>query len=63
MVAVFNKQNQNLFCESDIDPDELNRFIEKTKQDVASSSLGKVKVKRLDEIGEQYPIIYNVRDR
>ena len=63
MVAVFNKQNQNLFCESDIDPNELNKFIEKTEQDVASSSLGKLKVKRLNEIGEQYPIIYNVRDR
>ncbi len=62
MVALFNKQNQNLFYEAEeVDQDQLNRFIEETEEKVAGSKLGKLKIKRLNEIGEKYPIIYNVR--
>ena len=36
-------------------------FIEETKEIVEKSNLGKVKVKYVKEIGDQYPIIYNER--
>ena len=38
-----------------------SNFIENTRCIVEENNMGKLKVKRLNEIGEQYPIIYNDR--
>lgn len=43
------------------DIDWPNNFIEETKQIVEKSGLGKVLVKHVKEVGENYPIIYNDR--
>ena len=62
MIAIFNKQTQNLFCEChENDLNQLDAFISNTEESIDKSSLGKLKIKRLNEIGEQYPIIYNDR--
>ena len=62
MFALFNKQNNNLFCEgSDDDINEINSFVERAEKDLDNSNLGKLKVKYMHEIGDNYPIIYNNR--
>ena len=61
MIALFDKQNPYLFCEgNESNLNQLDEF-DNTERDILNSNLGKLKVKRLKEIGEQYPIIYNDR--
>jgi hypothetical protein len=43
------------------DPNWPYNFIEETKKIVEENNLGKVKVKYLKEVGDNYPIIYNDR--
>ena len=62
MIALFDKQNPYLFCEgNESNFNQLEEFVDNTSQAVANSGLGKLKIKRFKEIGEQYPIIYNDR--
>lgn len=62
MIALFDKQNSYLFCEGNEDSlDQVEKFVATSCKNVAESNLGKLKIKRLNEIGKQYPIIYNDR--
>ena len=64
MIAVFDKQNPYLFCEgNESNFNQLEEFVDNTEKAIANSGLGKLKIKRFKEIGEQYPIIYNDRGK
>lgn len=53
--------NLELFDGMEEDLDWPNSFIEEAKFIVEENNMGKLKVKRLNEIGINYPIIYNDR--
>ncbi len=62
MIALFNKQNLNLFCEDTVTTlDDIKKFTNSMEEKIADSNLGKLKIKHLKEIGQAYPIIYNER--
>ena len=62
MVALCDSCNYFEYFDSyEEDMDWPNNFIEETKQIVEKNNLGKVKVKYIKEVGENYPILYNVR--
>ena len=62
MIAVFNKRNQYSFSEgSEFDLKPIFNFVNMAEKKVENSGLGKLKVKRINEIGKQFPIIYNER--
>lgn len=62
MIALCDKCNRlEYFDGYDEDPDWPLNFIEQTSEAVENANLGKLKVKHINEVGKQYPIIYNVR--
>lgn len=62
MIALCDSHNNlELFDDVEENLDWPDNFIEEVKTIVEDNAMGKLKVKRLNEIGDNYPIIYNDR--
>lgn len=61
MIALCDEHNNNLFGDSLDSINWPDDFIKKTEHIVEENGMGKLKVKTLKEIGDNYPIIYNER--
>ena len=61
MIALCDDCNYLEFYDSYNDEDRTLSFIDQTRKAVEDNNLGKLKVKYIKEIGDNNPVIYNVR--
>ena len=62
MIALCDEHNSlELFDEYEDNDSWIETFIKHTSKEVEDNGMGKLKIKRMEEIGKQYPIIYNER--